>query len=127
MIDKAAAAEIRALEEKRFQAMRDADIAALDAMLSERLLYTHSNASVDTKASYLDKVKSKFFDYLEIHSEEDAIVTTADVVFVFGRMTGRVLMGETRAERRLNNRTLGAWARENGAWRFIAFQPTPIL
>ncbi len=125
MNDKTATAEIRALEEKRFQAMRDADVATLDALLSDRLLYTHSNASVDTKASYLEKVRSKFFDYLEIANVEDSIVVNGDAVFVFGRMTGRVLM--QGAERRLNNRTLGAWARENGAWRFIAFQPTPIL
>jgi len=125
MSEKDAAAAIRALEEKRFQAMRDADIATLDALLSDRLLYTHSNASVDTKESYLDKVKSKYFDYLEIDSIEDSIVAAGDVVFVFGRMTGRVLMERT-VERRLNNRTLGAWAREGGAWRFIAFQPTPI-
>lgn len=71
MSEKDAAAAIRALEEKRFQAMRDADIATLDALLSDRLLYTHSNASVDTKQSYLDKVKSKYFDYLEIDSIED--------------------------------------------------------
>jgi ketosteroid isomerase-like protein len=116
---------VRALEQRRHQAMLDADIAALDALLSERLVYTHSNASVDSKTSYLDKVRSKFFDYQEIVTEEEKIVIAGDVVFVFGRMVARVLT-DTTVERRLNNRTLGAWAKEGGEWRFVAFQPTPI-
>ncbi len=117
-------AQIRALEAQRHQAMREADIATLDRLLSEQLVYTHSNATTDSKASYLEKVRSKFFDYVELATEEHRIFATGDVVFVTGRMIARVVLGGV--ERRLNNLTLGAWTREDRGWKFVVFQPTPI-
>ena len=27
----------------------------------------------------------------------------------------------------VDNRSLAVWAREHGAWKFVAYQPTPIV
>ncbi len=116
---------IRALERQRYAAMIAADIPTLDALLSENLLYTHSNASVDDKASYLEKVASKYFDYLELDHPEEQLVVTGSTVLVLGRMEGRIIM-EGKTERRLNNRALTVWVEEAGQWKMVAFQPTPI-
>ncbi|QRG06950.1 nuclear transport factor 2 family protein [Xanthobacter dioxanivorans] len=116
---------IRDLEERRYAAMLDADIPTLDALLADQLVYTHSNATVDSKASYLAKVADKYFDYLEITHPEEQIIRHGSTVLVIGRMTARVLM-EGKTERRLNNRTLTVWIAEGDAWRVAAFQPTPI-
>jgi len=43
------AGQIRELEARRYQAMTDGDAATLDGLLSADLVYTHSNADVDTK------------------------------------------------------------------------------
>ena len=37
-------AEIKNLEDRRFQAMIDSDFATLDKLLGENLIYTHSTA-----------------------------------------------------------------------------------
>lgn len=116
---------IRALEKQRYAAMIAADIPALDALLSESLLYTHSNASVDDKASYLAKVESRYFDYLEIDHPEEHLIVSGSTALVFGRMSARILM-EGKTERRLNNRTLTVWIEDGGHWKMAAFQPTPI-
>ncbi|MBA4789595.1 MAG: nuclear transport factor 2 family protein [Rhizobiales bacterium] len=116
---------IRVLEEQRYAAMLAADIPALDVLLSDNLVYSHSNATVDDKASYLAKVKSGHFEYLEISHPEERMVVIGSTVLVLGRMSGRVRMNG-QAERRLNNRTLTVWAEEDGRWRMAAFQPTPI-
>jgi hypothetical protein len=50
--------EILALEEKRFAAMVSGDLGALDALLHQDLVYTHSSAVVDTKASYLEAIRT---------------------------------------------------------------------
>ena len=45
--------EILDLEDKRFGAMIKGDFKALDAMVHEQLLYTHSSGNTDTKPSWL--------------------------------------------------------------------------
>ena len=50
--------EILDLEDKRFGAMIKGDFKALDAMVHEQLLYTHSSGNTDTKPSWLDSMKS---------------------------------------------------------------------
>jgi|SRR6201987_4713585 hypothetical protein len=50
--------EILALEDKRYAAMCDGDFAALEAMLHEELLYTHSSGLTDTKATWLASLRS---------------------------------------------------------------------
>ena len=46
------------LEDKRFGAMIKSDFKALDTMVHEQLLYTHSSGNTDTKPSWLDSMKS---------------------------------------------------------------------
>jgi hypothetical protein len=120
--DAEVATQIRALEDLRYQAMTDADIAALDELLSAQLVYSHSDASRDTKQSYLDKVATGFFDYGPLSHPEAAIVVHGDCVIVAGDMLGEVQVdGKQRV---LKSSALAVWAREDGKWRLLAFQPT---
>src|SRR5271169_985977 len=83
--------EIKALEDRRYRAMLDADIAALDALCSDDLIYTHSKGDHDDKRSYLDKVGSRHFTYLEITHPADRILVVHDAAaLVTGRMTAKV-------------------------------------
>ena len=50
--------EILALEDKRYAAMCGGDFAALEAMLHDELLYTHSSGLTDTKATWLAALRS---------------------------------------------------------------------
>jgi hypothetical protein len=50
--------EILALEDKRYAAMCGGDFAALEAMLHDELLYTHSSGLTDTKATWLASLRS---------------------------------------------------------------------
>jgi hypothetical protein len=49
--------EILGLEDKRFGAMTAKDWKALDALLHDQLLYTHSTGVTDTKAVWMDAMK----------------------------------------------------------------------
>ena len=42
-----------------------------------------------------------------------------------GRMTARVSVAGTIVH--VDNRYLAVWVREHGAWKFVAYQPTPII
>ena len=60
------AAAVLALDEARFDAQVAGDKARLEELLAEELHYTHSNALVDTKASYIDSIISGRVRYRQI-------------------------------------------------------------
>jgi uncharacterized protein DUF4440 len=99
------------------------------AMLAELcwddLIYTHSKADHDDKASCLRKVGTRYFTYLEITHPADRILVVDSAALVTGRMTAKVLVEDTIVH--VDDRHLAVWVREYGAWKFIAYQPTPII
>ena len=50
---------IRLLESRRYTAMCEADAKTLEELLADSLVYTHSYGGADSKASYLDGIRSK--------------------------------------------------------------------
>jgi ketosteroid isomerase-like protein len=120
--DDVAAKQISALEARRYQAMTDGDLGALEELFSPDLVYTHSDASSDSKESYLAKLASGHFDYGPIEHPESSIVVRGDSALVFGDMRGEVLIGGQ--QRVLNSKSLAVWVRENGNWALLAYQPT---
>ena len=121
--DDATAKQISALEAKRYQAMTDADIATLDELFSADLVYTPSDATADSKQSYLDRLATGFFDYGPMTHPEHSIVVRGDCALVFHDMRGEVLVNH-ETKRVLNSRALAVWVREDGNWTLLAFQPT---
>jgi ketosteroid isomerase-like protein len=120
--DDDAAKQISALEAKRYQAMTDADTGTLEELFSANLVYTHSDASSDSKESYLDKLASGHFDYGPVEHPEHSIVVHGDCAIVIGDMRGEVqIAGQARV---LNSRSLAVWVRENDDWVLLAYQPT---
>lgn len=121
--DEVTAKHISELEARRYQAMTDADIATLDGLFSADLVYTHSDATADSKQSYLDRVATGYFRYGPMTHPEHSIVVRGDCALVFHDMRGEVLVdGQTK--RVLNSRSLAVWVREDGNWVLLAFQPT---
>jgi ketosteroid isomerase-like protein len=123
--DSAAIDEIKALEDRRYRAMLAGDAAALDELCSDDLIYTHSKADHDDKASYLHKVGTRYFTYLEIIHPADRILVVDGAALVTGRMTAKVLVSGTIVQ--VDNRYLAVWVREHGTWKYVAYQPTPII
>lgn len=115
---------IERLEKRRYDAMLRADLVALGELLSDDLVYTHSNAARDDKASYLEKVGERFFDYHRISNEDQLINVYGNVALVTGVMKADVSVSGTAKS--LNNRYLAVWLREGEDWRFVAYAPTPI-
>ena len=122
--DEDVAGQIRALEARRYEAVTAGDLAALDELFAADLVYTHSDASPDSKQSYLEKLAAGYFKYGPISHPEHSILVHGDCALVFGDMRGEVqIAGWLRV---LNSRSLAVWVRENGRWALLAFQPTKI-
>ena len=116
---------IEALEETRYKAMLEGDVVVLGEICSDNLIYTHSKGDYDDKRSYLHKVELRYFTYHEIAHSADRILIVDGAALVTGRMTAKVsVLGEVK---HIDNRYLAVWAREHGNWKFVAYQPTPII
>lgn len=117
--------QIIALEKRRYQAMLDGDLATLSELCSDKLYYTHSNGDRDDKESYLAKVRSNVFVYHNITHPADRILIANGAALLTGRMTADVSVSGQK--RHIDNSYLAIWMQEGGAWKFVAYQPTPIL
>ncbi len=118
-------AEIEALEDRRWAAMLASDVEALGALLADEMRYTHSNGLVDTRASYLEAIANKTFDYRSEDRTDVAITVLGDTAMVTGRCAFTVVVNETRTVD-LDGRYSAIWLRRAGEWRFLCYQSTPI-
>jgi ketosteroid isomerase-like protein len=116
--------EIKDLENRRYAAMVAGELDTLDELLSEEVIYTHSDASVDNKSSYLETLRSGILVYNALEHTTDAVLARPGVAIVGGTMSGSIQMRGTA--KTLNSRVAAVWVEEDGRWRLAAFQPTPI-
>jgi ketosteroid isomerase-like protein len=115
---------IHDLETRRFKAMCDADAAALGELLAEGLVYTHSNAATDGKASYIAGVTSGKWKYRKIERPVEDIQVHGDSAIVTGQVRiEAVIEGQART---LNSRYIDVWTKGAKGWQMSAWQSTPI-
>jgi ketosteroid isomerase-like protein len=119
-----AAAQVRAAEDRRYAAMLAADTGVLAGLLAAELAYTHSSGSCDTRESLLAEIGSGALIYLAVEHPVTQLIVLGDVVLVVGEMHADIV--SDGAPRRLDNATLAVWAAQDGDWRLVAFQPTPL-
>ena len=117
--------DIRALEDRRYKAMVSADRPVLEELLADDLIYTHSNAVIDSKQSYIDGILGGKWAYAAAERPVENIDVFGDCARVTGhvRLTLKNADGTTRG---VNGRFLNLWLKRNGKWQLAAWQSTPI-
>jgi ketosteroid isomerase-like protein len=116
--------EILDLEDKRFGAMIKGDFRALDAMVHEQLLYTHSSGNTDTKPSWLEAMKSGRTKYKAVNCSDRKVRVFGDVALITGRAVIEAEIGGQ--PRSLKLFFLNAWTKTPQGWKFVAWQSTPL-
>src|SRR4051812_50210367 len=117
-------ATVLAAEDRRYQAMIDTDLATLDRLLDDRLSYAHSSGARCTKAEYLEKVRSGYYDYLRIDHPVERVEVVGDTAVVIGRMTCDLTVQGT--PKTIDNLALAVWVGTDGDWRPAAHPPTAV-
>jgi len=115
--------EILGLEDKRFAAMIARDFAALEQMVHAELLYTHSSGVTDTKASWIESMKSGKVKYKSVSCSGRQVKFFGDVALTRGRAAIEVDIGGQAKSLRLL--FLNAWTRTPQGWKFAAWQSCP--
>jgi len=114
------AKEILALEERRYAAMLAADMGALEPLVHEDLIYTHSSGVVDGKASWLESMRSGRTRYKSVKRSDEKVRVHGDAALVTGRATLEVEIGGQ--PKTLQLRYLNVWLKSGGGWKFAAWQ-----
>ncbi len=115
---------IRELESRRFRAMIEADAVTLEALLADSLVYTHSSATTDGKASYIAGIKSKKWQYRQIDRPVEDLQVHGDTVVVTGQVRIDILIdGKPKI---MNSRYSDVWVKGAKGWQMVAWQSTPI-
>lgn len=112
-------------DEVRVHAMLGSDVGALGDLLTEDCLYVHSNGATQTKAEFLESLRSGAMTYRRIQYE------AVPLVRLYGSETA-VLTGTTRLEVRradgsvVQPRVLvtAVYVASSGAWRLASYQST---
>ena len=115
---------IRQLEDRRFRAMVEADAAALEELLADSMIYTHSSATTDGKASYIAGVRSKKWQYRKIERPVEEIQVYGDTAVVAGQVRIDIVV-EGQAKN-MNSRYTDVWVKGAKGWQMVAWQSTPI-
>ena len=115
---------IRLLESRRYRAMCEADAKTLEELLADSLVYTHSYGGADTKASYLDGIRSKKWVYQEVERPIEDIQVHGDCAVVTGQVRIQLLSGGQ--PKKLNSRFTNVWVKGGQGWQMVAWQSTPL-
>jgi hypothetical protein len=113
---------VRQAEDRRIKALIDDDFATLEAILADDLTYTHSSALVDTKASYLETLRTGKTKY-------ESFDRTPSTVRLYGEtalVTGGATIGLRGQATKIEVRYTLAYVRQAGQWRMVAWQSTRL-
>lgn len=123
-IQGSAERQVREAETQRFAAMMRADTLALGPFLAEELVYTHSNALVETRAVHLEAIATKRTIYDSIAPVDISYRSYGETVLGTGTVRSRGSLGGTAFDVTLRVTTVHV--RRGGRWLLAAWQSTRL-
>ena len=112
------------LDKKRMTAMAQKDIATLNALLSDDLIYTHSSARLDTKQSLIGNMESGATVYTAVEPSDVKAQDLGDAVVLTESCRIGVMSGGRPNS--FSVRFTDVYANKGGHWRMVAWQSTRL-
>ena len=110
------------LDKKRMTAMAQKDIATLNALLSDDLVYTHSTARLDTKESLIGAMESGRTVYTAVVPSDVKAQDLGDTVVLTGN--ARISVNSGGNAMNFGVRFTDVWVNKGGQWQMVAWQST---
>jgi ketosteroid isomerase-like protein len=115
-------ADVLRADDRRFEAMRKGDWAALDAALADDLTYVHSTARLESKAEHVANLRAGKPHYRGIAPRERRARVHGTVGVVNG--VSDMHVERDGKEQRFTVRYLAVYTKAGEQWRMIAWQST---
>ena len=112
------------LDAKRMTAMAAKDVATLEAVLADDLIYTHSSARLDTKRSLIDAMVKGTTVYTGVEPSDVKAQDHGDTVVLTGIAQIKVVSNGTPNE--FGVRFTDVYTRRNGRWQMVTWQSTRL-
>lgn len=117
-------ADVRTFEARRFEAMLRVDVAAVAACLGEDLSYTHSSGETETKAQFLETLRSGRIKYEQIEPGDVDVRLYGQTAVVTGRSTMHTRRdGQPQT---FQIRFVEVDVERGGRWQMVAWQATRL-
>jgi ketosteroid isomerase-like protein len=112
------------LDRKRMAAMAQKDIATLNTLLADDLVYTHSSARLDTKQSLIGNMESGATVYTAVEPSNVNAQDLGDAVVLSGSCRISVMSGGRPNS--FSVRFTDVYANRGGRWQMVAWQSTRL-
>jgi ketosteroid isomerase-like protein len=112
------------LDKKRMLAMATKDISALDSLLADDLVYTHSSARLDTKHSLIANMKSGATVYSAVEPSEVRALDLGEAVILTG--LARIKVSSNGKDLDFRVRFTDAYAKRSGRWQMVVWQSSRL-
>jgi ketosteroid isomerase-like protein len=113
------------LDRQRMAAMGKGDLAALDRLIADDLIYVHSSARVDTKTTLLGAMKSGTTVYQSVVPSDVVAQDLGDAVVLTGVAAIKVTSGGNAMS--FTVRFVDVYANRAGNWQMVTWQSTKLL
>ena len=118
-------AEALQAEEARYAAQMSADVKALERLIGDDLVYIHSSTVEDTKASFIESLRSGNVKYRKMTRGDVSVRTYGCIAIVSGK-------GQFEVTARGQDMTLdllfhAVWAKRAAGVQFVSWQATRVL
>jgi hypothetical protein len=116
--------EAQRAEDARYAAQTGNDFAAMDRLFGADLVYIHSSAVVDDKASYIDSMRSGNVKYRVMRRSEVKVRTYGCLAIVSGNANFDVTVKGQDLSVELRFHSI--WAKRAGGPQFLSWQATRV-
>jgi hypothetical protein len=115
---------VLALDAERSRAMVAGDVAALDRILADDLVYTHSTGISESKGEFIEKIRSGARKYRKMASSDVRARGEGGAVILNGRVDGEVEAGGMRIF--LSLAFTAVYVERGGRWQMAAYESTKL-
>ena len=112
------------LDRRRMEAMARKDIATLNELISDDLVYTHSSARLDTKQSLIGAMESGQTVYTAVVPSDVKAQDYGNTVVLTG--SARISVNSGGNAMNFGVRFTDVWVNKGGNWQMVAWQSTKL-
>jgi ketosteroid isomerase-like protein len=113
-----AKAEILKVDEERNQALQKGDVATLDRLYSDDLVYTNATGVILTKAQHLAELKARSLNFVSFEHDDIQVTMHGDAGFLTG--ISKSVVEYHGSVSHSHRRFLNVFMKKDGQWQCVA-------